>query len=137
MRTHDVVLSAPNQSETDRYVIDAASTQGRRVLFSNHDPAGGYYRSDHFNFAKVGVPVALAKGGGQFRDPEAARAHRAKYYPQSNYHQPSDEYHEWWDVSGSLEDIYLFFGIGLRLSNDGYFPKWNEGIPYKAVRERR
>jgi Zn-dependent M28 family amino/carboxypeptidase len=138
MRTGDVILSAPGQSETDRYVIDAAATQGRTVTFSNHDPAGGYYRSDHFNFAKVGVPVVLARGGSNYLDPEAARAHREKYYSgQGNYHQPSDEYHDWWDVSGSLEDIYLYYGIGLRLANDGYFPKWNEGVEYKAVRGKK
>ena len=125
MRTSDLILSAPGQSETDRYVMDAAAAQGRDVVPSNYDPAGGYYRSDHFNFAKVGVPVVLAKGGQNFRDPQAAKAHREKYYPVSTYHQPSDEYHDWWDVSGSLEDIYLLYSIGLRLANDGYFPKWN------------
>jgi len=108
------------------------------VVFSNHDPAGGYYRSDHFNFAKVGVPVVLAKGGTNYLDPEAARIYSAKYHEGRNtYHQPSDEYHDWWNVSGSLEDIYLFYGIGRRLANDGYFPKWNDGIEYKAIRERQ
>jgi Zn-dependent M28 family amino/carboxypeptidase len=138
MRTGDVILSAYGQSETDRYVIDAAAAQGRTVTFSDHDPAGGYYRSDHFNFAKVGVPVVLAKSGTNYLNPEAARIHSEKYYSgPSNYHQPSDEYHDWWDISGSLEDIYLFYGIGLRLANDGYFPQWNEGIEYKAVREKK
>ena len=125
MRTSDVVISAAGQSETDRYVMDAAAAQGRTVVYSNHDPAGGYYRSDHFPFAKVGIPVVLAKGGNAYLDPEAYRIHRTTYYSGSgNYHQPSDEYHDWWNVSGSLEDIYLFYGIGLRLANDGYFPKW-------------
>ncbi|MCL2502821.1 MAG: M28 family peptidase [Bacteroidales bacterium] len=131
MRTSDVILSAAGQSETDRYVIDAAAAQGRNVVFSNYDPAGGYYRSDHFPFAKVGVPVALAKGGSNYLDPQAAQAHRAKYYGASTYHQPSDEYHEWWNVSGSLEDIYLYYAIGLRLANDGYFPKWYDGKGHK------
>jgi len=137
MRTTDVILSAPEQSETDRYVIDAAAAQGRNVIFSNYDPAGGYYRSDHFPFAKVGIPVALAKGGGNFVDPQVAHAHRAEYYGASTYHQPSDEYHEWWNVSGSLEDIYLYYAIGLRLANDGYFPKWYNGVGYKAIREKK
>ena len=124
MRTSDVILSAAGQSETDRYVIDAAAAQGRTVTFSTDDAGGGYYRSDHFNFAKAGVPVVLAKGGNNYLDPQAAKAHREKYYGQTNiYHQPSDEYHDWWNVSGSLEDIYLFYGIGLRLANDGYFPQ--------------
>jgi Zn-dependent M28 family amino/carboxypeptidase len=138
MRTGDLILSAAGQSETDRYVIDAAATQGRTVTFSNDNASGGYYRSDHFPFAKAGVPVALAKGGRNFIDPDAARSHKEKYYSDKNtYHQPSDEYHDWWDVSGSLNDIYLFYGIGLRLANDGYFPKWNDGVAYKATRENQ
>jgi len=137
MRTSDVILSAPGQSETDRYVIDAAATQGRSVTLSNDNSGGGYYRSDHYNFAKVGVPVTLAKGGRYHLDPEAAREHREKFYKENTYHQPSDEYHDWWNVSGSLEDIYLFYGIGLRLANDGYFPKWYEGVEYKETREKK
>ncbi|MDR0536647.1 MAG: M28 family peptidase [Tannerellaceae bacterium] len=124
MRTSNVVLSAAGQSETDRYVIEAAAAQGRHVTPSTSNSGGGYYRSDHFNFAKKGVPVVLAKGGQNYLDPQAAKAHRENYNGKSTYHQPSDEYHEWWDVSGSLDDIYLFYGIGLRLANDGYFPQW-------------
>jgi Zn-dependent M28 family amino/carboxypeptidase len=132
-RTSDLILSAAGQSETDRYVIDAAATQGRTVVFSNDNASGGYFRSDHYSFAKVGVPVVLAGSGENYLDPEAAKAHNEKYYNGKNtYHQPSDEYHDWWNVSGSLEDIYLFYGIGLRLANEGYFPKWNES----AVRVR-
>jgi len=131
MRTSDVVLSAPGHSETDRYVIDAAASQGRTVTLSNDNSGGGYYRSDHFNFAKAGVPVVLAKGGTTYLNPEAAQKHKEKYYCGPNiYHQPTDEYHDWWDMSGSLDDIYLFYGIGLRLSNDGHFPQWHEGIEF-------
>jgi len=137
MRTSDVILSAPGHSETDRYVIDAAATQGRTVTFSYDNATGWYFRSDHFNFAKSGVPVVLANGGSNYLDPEAAQAYRKKYHEGPNtYHQPSDEYHDWWNLSGTLDDIYLFYGIGLRLANDGYFPKWNEGIEFKAVREK-
>ena len=133
MRTRDIVLSAPGHSETDRYVVEAAATQGRTVTRSYDNAAGGYYRSDHFNFAKKGVPVVLAKGGTEYIDPDAAQAYRAKYHEGRNtYHQPSDEYFEWWDISGTLEDIYLYYGIGLRLANDGYFPKWNDGVEFKA-----
>jgi len=138
MRTSDVTLSASGQSETDRYVIDAAETQGRTVTFSNNNSTGGYFRSDHFNFAKVGVPVVLVRSGRNYLDPVEAQNHKIKYYNgKSTYHQPSDEYHDWWNVSGSLEDIYLFYGIGLRLANDGYFPKWNDGVEYKAIREKK
>ena len=137
MPASDVILSAAGQSETDRYVMDAAAAQGRTVKFSTSDAGGGYYRSDHFNFAKVGVPVVIAKSGNQYVDPQAAKTHQEKYYSgPGNYHQPTDEYHDWWNVSGSLDDIYLFYGIGLRLANDGYFPKWNAGVAYKSIREK-
>ena len=138
MRTTDVVISGAGLSDdTDRYVVDAAAAQGRTAIFSNNNAGGGYYRSDHFPFAKAGVPVALASGGGNFIDPRAAQAHHEKYYPTGTYHQPSDEYHDWWVVSGSLEDIYLFYAIGLRLARDGYFPKWNDGVEFKAARDRK
>ena len=137
MRANNVTVSAAGHSETDRYVVDAAAAQGRKVTFTNNNSSGGYYRSDHFNFAKYGVPVVLARSGRSYLDPVEVKAHRDNYYNgKSTYHQPSDEYHDWWNVSGSLEDIYLFYGIGLRLANDGYFPKWNDGIDYKAVREK-
>jgi Zn-dependent M28 family amino/carboxypeptidase len=137
-RTSDLVLSAAGHSETDRYVMDAAATQGRTVVISNDNSSGGYYRSDHFNFAKVGVPVVLAKGGRNYLDPEAARAYYVKYHQgKYTYHQPSDEYDDWWELSGALEDIYLFYGIGLRLANDGYFPKWYDGVEFKAAREKK
>ncbi|MDR1814052.1 MAG: M28 family peptidase [Tannerella sp.] len=135
--SHDVILDAAGDSETDKYVIETAAAQGRVVKIAKASTAGGYFRSDHFNFAKGGVPVVLAKGGGDYINPEAVKAHIAKYGVLNTYHQPSDEYHDWWDVSGSLQDVYLLYGIGLRLANDGYFPKWNEGIPYKTIREAK
>ncbi|KAA6307613.1 Bacterial leucyl aminopeptidase, partial [termite gut metagenome] len=134
-RTRDVILGASGDSETDAYVVEAAATQGRIVRPSVNQTSGGYYRSDHFNFAKVGVPVVLAKGGRDYLNPTAEEEKKVKYGNKSTYHQPSDEYHSWWDVSGSLDDIYLLYGIGLRLANDGYFPKWNDGVVYKEIRE--
>ncbi|MDR3252814.1 MAG: M20/M25/M40 family metallo-hydrolase [Tannerella sp.] len=126
--TRDVTLAAAGDSETDKYLKEAAATQGRIVKIAKTSTSGGYYRSDHFNFAKVGVPVVLAKSGGDYVDPQAVEAQKELRGTKSNYHQPSDEYHDWWNVSGSLQDIYLYYGIGLRLANDGYFPQWNKGI---------
>jgi Zn-dependent M28 family amino/carboxypeptidase len=136
-RSHDVILGGSGDAETDKYVIEAAATQGRVVKPAANQTTGAYYRSDHFSFAKAGLPVILAVGGGDFIDPEAVEARKAKYGDVHTYHQPNDEYHEWWDVAGSLDDIYLYFGIGLRLANDSYFPKWNEGVVYKNIREGR
>jgi Zn-dependent M28 family amino/carboxypeptidase len=136
-RTRDVILSGSGDAETDQYVIEAAATQGRVVKPAANQTSGGYFRSDHFNFAKVGIPVVLANGGRDYLDPKAVEEEKATYGERRTYHQPSDQYQPWWNVAGSLDDIYLYYGIGLRLANDGYFPKWNEGIIYKEIREGR
>ncbi|MDR2121175.1 MAG: M28 family peptidase [Tannerella sp.] len=134
LRTSEVRASGGGLSkDIDRYVVEAAAVQGKPVTFSTTNPGGGFFRSDHFNFAKVGIPVVLA-GGSKPLDPKAAEEHRKLWGGKSTYHQPSDEYHDWWDLTGSLEDIYLYYGIGLRLANDGYFPKWDDPT-YKTVRE--
>jgi len=134
LRTSEVRASGGGLSkDIDRYVIEAAAVQGKPVVFSTTNPGGGFFRSDHFNFAKVGLPVFLASGSKPL-DPKASEEHRKLAGTRSTYHQPSDEYHEWWDFSGSLEDIYLYYGIGLRLANDGYFPKWDDAT-YKAARD--
>ncbi|MDR0843679.1 MAG: M28 family peptidase [Tannerella sp.] len=132
----DVILSGAGDAETDKYVIEAAATQGKIVKPGAKGTSGGYYRSDHYNFAKVGVPVILARSGGEYIDPQAEADKRAKHPSKNTYHQPSDEYQSWWDFSGTMDDIYLYYGIGLRLANDSYFPRWNEGIIYKEIREK-
>jgi Zn-dependent M28 family amino/carboxypeptidase len=136
-RTRDVILGGSGDAETDRYVTEAAATQGRVVKPAANQTGGGYFRSDHFNFAKVGIPVVLASGGRDYLDPKAVEEEKATYGERRTYHQPGDEYKPWWNVAGSLDDIYLYYGIGLRLANDGYFPKWNEGIIYREIREGR
>ncbi|MDR1407610.1 MAG: M28 family peptidase [Tannerella sp.] len=118
--------------DIDRYIVEAAATQGKPVTFSTTNPGGGFFRSDHFNFAKAGVPVVLASGSKP--DPKAAEEHRKLSNGKSTYHQPSDEYHDWWDLTGALEDIYLYYGIGLRIANDTRFPQWDDPT-YKAARE--
>ena len=136
LRTSEVRASAGGLSkDVDRYIVEAAAVQGKPVTFSTTNQGGGFFRSDHFNFVKVGVPVILASGTKPL-DPQAVEAHKKLTGNKSVYHQPTDEYHDWWDVSGSLEDLYLYYGIGLRLANDGYFPKWDDAT-YKAVRDKQ
>jgi len=136
LRTAEVRASGGGLSkDIDRYVIEGAAMQGKPVTFSTTNQGGGFFRSDHFNFAKVGIPVVLA-GGSRSLDEKAAAEHRKLWGDKSTYHQPSDEYHDWWDFSGSLEDIYLYYGIGLRLANDGFFPKWDDAT-YKTAREKQ
>lgn len=131
-RVKDVIVTGKGDSETDRYVIEAAAAQGRVVKPVANASGGGYYRSDHFNFAKVGVPVVVAKGGSDLLD----SSKKPLKLKESTYHKPTDEYDPSWVVSGTLENLYLLYGIGLRLANESYFPKWNDGVQYKYVREK-
>jgi Zn-dependent M28 family amino/carboxypeptidase len=134
-RTRDLTLSAAGDSETDRYVIEAAATQGRTVKLATNQTGGAYFRSDHFNFAKAGIPVVVASGGLDYLRPQEVEEERVALGERRTYHLPSDEYLPSWNVDGALDDIYLFYGIGLRLANESYFPRWNEGVTYNAIRE--
>lgn len=120
--TNDLILGAKGDSDTDDYVYVAAAAQGRKVVTSQNNTGGGYFRSDHFSFAKVGIPVVLAKGGRDLKNPDAVRRNR------NVYHQPADEYSDSWDVSGSLNDIYLNFAVGLSIANSDKRPQWNRRI---------
>ncbi|MEC7550055.1 MAG: M28 family metallopeptidase [Pseudomonadota bacterium] len=135
-RTHDVVVVGAGSSELEKYLADAAGRQGRYVQSEPNPERGYYYRSDHFNFAKVGVPALYAESGEdniEFgRDYGAAQA---EDYTENRYHQPGDEYRESWDLSGAAEDLRLYFDIGQRLANEQTFPEWYDGSEFKVIRD--
>ena len=99
---------------------------------------GYFFRSDHFNFAKIGIPALYASGAyeGFEKNIEEIKAYN-DYYRIHKYHQPSDEYHpETTELSGVQLDLQLLFKVGLKLSNEDYFPKWYERSEFKAAREQ-
>ena len=137
-KVNDVVITGKGESELDQYIQDAAAAQGR-ITKAVEDPSrGGYYRSDHFSFAKAGVPVVAAGGGvdsqknGHEWGKNAVAEYRSKHY-----HKPSDKYDSSWDVEGIFDDINLIYSIGLRLANESYFPKWSKGILYQNARDNQ
>ena len=135
-RTRDVVVVGARSSELEDYLADAAGRQGRYIQSEPNPERGYYYRSDHFNFAKVGVPALYAESGEdnvEFgRDYGAAQA---QDYTDNRYHQPGDEYRESWDLSGAAEDLRLYFDIGQRLANEQTFPEWYDGSEFKVIRD--
>ena len=135
-RTRDVVVVGARSSELEDYLADAAGRQGRYIQSEPNPERGYYYRSDHFNFAKVGVPALYAESGEdnvEFgRDYGAAQA---QDYTDNRYHQPGDEYRASWDLSGAAEDLRLYFDIGQRLANEQTFPEWYDGNEFKAIRD--
>lgn len=135
-RMKDVRLVGYGQSELDEYIKAAAQEQGRVVLPNPSPEKGSFFRSDHFPFAKQGVPALYASSGIDHREKgeEWGRAQKEEY-ARKNYHKPSDEFDPDWDFSGAVEDIQLIFKVGYRLAMETKFPQWNEGSEFKAKRE--
>lgn len=128
LRTTGVTLRAAGKTDTDALVIAAAAAQGRQVRIVTEDPAGGYFRSDHFNFVKKGVPTVLCGGGGEVIDKEKQAAIPKAY----RYHQPNDEYDEsWWNFDGAMENLNLLFSIGLMIANQDEMPKWAKDADFQ------
>jgi Zn-dependent M28 family amino/carboxypeptidase len=134
---NDFVIVGYGNSEMDDYAVRAASLQ-HRVVKPNPDPAAGsFYRSDHFPLAKQGVPALYGSAGRDHKEHgEEWTKERSDAWGAANYHQPSDEYDaEAWDLAGAMEDLALWFHVGLELSYSTDFPDWNEGTEFKAVRD--
>lgn len=135
-RMKDIRVVGYGQSELDDYVEAYAQEEGRVVLPDPTPEKGSFYRSDHFPFAKQGVPALNAGSGVQHieKGEEWGRAQREKYI-RENYHKPSDEYDSSWELGGLQDDLHMYFMLGYRLSMTDDFPKWKEGSEFKLVRE--
>jgi Zn-dependent M28 family amino/carboxypeptidase len=136
-KTKDVIVYGFGQSELDDYAIASAKKQGR-IIVKDPDPSKGlYYRSDHFNLAKVGIP-SLFTGSGVDNITRGSvwGLKQLEEYFKSRYHSPQDNFDPQSDVSGMVEDVRLLFDMGYRLSNETTFPKWKAGSEFKATRDK-
>jgi len=134
-KSRDLVVTGLGNSELEDILAPIAKQQGR-VLVEESNPAGGYYfRSDHFNFVKTGVPSLYAKGGVDLLEGgvEAGKIAAADY--AARYHQPSDEVHAGWKVDGLIQDLEALYGVGRVLADDEIWPNWYAGNPFKAARD--
>ena len=137
-RMKDVTITGFGQSELDQYVERFAKEQDRYIAPDQSPENGMYYRSDHFSFAKVGIPSLFIKGWQDSREHGKEWAkQKVEEYWQTAYHKPADEFEEATaDLSGNVEDAKLFFKIGWQLANQSLFPKWSESSEFKAIREQ-
>ncbi|WP_242009201.1 M28 family metallopeptidase [Robertkochia solimangrovi] len=136
-RMKDLTITGYGHSEMDEYAKEAAEKQGRYVIPDPEAEKGYFFRSDHFNFAKIGIPALYAAGSYEGFDHsiEEIKAYNDNYR-MHKYHQPSDEYDPaTTKLSGIQADLQLLFEVGLKLSNEDYFPKWYEGSEFKAARK--
>lgn len=135
--TKDLVVIGYGQSELEDYVEEIAEKQGRYIV-PDLDPEKGYFfRSDHFSFAKVGIPALFASAGkDHITKGKEYGEQKSQEYTTTNYHRAGDEYTDDWDLRGLVQDAQLYYNLGLKLSNEDYFPKWKEGSEFKAIREK-
>jgi len=135
-KMNDVVVIGHGGSEMENLLAEEARKSGRTVTPEATPEKGFYYRSDHFNFAKKGVPILYARGGTVDRDHGAAYVtERNADYVKNRYHSPADEVDENWDVDAAVEDLVLFFNIGKRVADSNDWPQWFEGNEFRAIRE--
>ncbi len=137
-KTKDIIAVGFGQSELEDYLVEAAKKQGRVVVKDSNPSAGYYFRSDHFNFAKVGIPALYTETGDDNIAKGLAWGKAQKEdYTTNRYHAPADNFEPAkWDFSGMVEDLRLLFDVGYRLSNETTFPNWKEGSEFKAIREK-
>jgi len=134
--TNNVVVVGYGSSELEDVLRRKAEMQGRVVEPEEHPERGGYYRSDHFNFAKKGVPMLYAEAGSDHRElgPDYIKA-KGKEYLEKRYHTALDEMTDDWDLRGLEQDIELYFGIGLEVADGDSWPQWYEGNEFRSIRE--
>jgi len=134
--TTDISVTGYGNSELDSYLAKAAKIQDR-VLVADSQPEKGYfYRSDHFELSKMGVPMIYPNAGNTHRvkGRDYVDAMRADYLA-NRYHKPADEYDPTWDLSGAEEDLELFYATGRLLVDSYVWPNWTDGSEFKALRD--
>lgn len=123
----DVTMIGYGQSTFDEILAEEAARHDRYVVPDQEPEKGYFFRSDHFNFAKIGVPALYAKGSYENREKGRDFAQqKMDEYTNNHYHQPSDEYREDMDFRGIQEDVQLYYEIGWRLAQGEVTPRWKE-----------
>jgi Zn-dependent M28 family amino/carboxypeptidase len=118
-------------------LIAEGKKQGRYYSPDPHPEAGHFYRSDHFSFAKVGVPAISFGDGNDLVNGGIARGEAlGKEYVTKHYHQPSDEWSPSWDFTGMVQDVQLMHNLGRDLANSRDWPDWSPDSEFRAVRDR-
>ena len=135
-RTSDLEVIGFGASTIDDIGLAVAKEQGRAVRPDSHPERGSYYRSDHFEFAKVGVPAFYPKSGKQFIGQSADFGEKkVADYIAKDYHQVSDEVKPDWTFEGAAQDTEFLLQVGLRIANGSDWPEWKPGNEFKAKRD--
>lgn len=135
-RTKDIAMVGDDNSTLIDLLRETATAQGRTVNPDPEPEKGSYYRSDHFEFAKVGVPALYTDTGTDFvgKDANYSKQKREEY-TEKDYHKVSDEIKPDWDLAGAVDDAQLLTAIGYRVAQGEKYPEWKSGSEFKAKRD--
>jgi Zn-dependent M28 family amino/carboxypeptidase len=136
-RTADLTVIGRGNTTLEDLLAQVAVSHGRSLSPDAEPEKGFYYRADHFEFAKAGVPAMFLDNGIHYiGKPDDYSKTKRDEYTDKDYHQPSDQVKPDWDLSGAVEDLGLLFRVGVQVSGDSIWPSWKPGTEFKAVRDK-
>jgi Zn-dependent M28 family amino/carboxypeptidase len=135
-KTKDLISIGMGHSTLDDMLVEIAKEHGRTVGPDANPEKGYYYRSDHFEFAKGGVPALDPKGGREYiGKPADFGQKKLDEYTANDYHKVSDQVKPDWDLSGAAEDAKVLVELGYRVAQSDRFPEWKPTSEFRAKRE--
>ncbi len=133
----NIVVVGKGKSDLDAYLTAAVKEQGRTITAEPTPEKGFYYRSDHFSFAKLGVPMIYFEGGDDLvTGGKEAGAAFANKFEEGHYHAPSDEYSLITNWDGIAQDLGLYYIVGRMIAMSDSWPNWVQGDEFRAVRDK-
>ena len=136
-RTKDIAMIGLGKSSLDGWIKRIVAAQGRTVVGDLFPDRGFFYRSDQFALARIGVPAAYFDDGVEvIGKPEGWGKAQQEKFEATDYHQPSDELRDSWELSGAVEDVQLDFYLGAKVANDPKLPTWNAGDEFEGARKK-
>lgn len=137
-QTSDFKPLGADRSSLMNVVKEVANERKLTVTGDDRPEQGFFFRSDHFPFAKVGVPAVSVQHGSSFLKPLTGEADKFfKGYNANHYHQPSDQFYDWWDMSAMIQEAEYCLAIGMKLANANVLPRYNETDEFSAADKKR
>jgi Zn-dependent M28 family amino/carboxypeptidase len=137
-KVKDFVALGGDRSSMLATIVEAATERQLIIKGDSQPQQGFFFRSDHFPFAKVGVPSVNFQHGDQFLSPLSAEAESFfRDYNAKYYHQVTDEYHDWWDMSAMIQESELALAVGVKLANAAEMPRYKDTDEFSAADKRR
>lgn len=133
-KTHDIEFIGHGKNSLTALAETVARERGRRIEPDSNPDLGLFYRSDHFNFARIGVPAAYFKAGKDFLDRPEDRKRMKNSYTTVHYHQPTDQLAPWWKLDGAVDDLGVLLECMRRTANADARPTWTPGDEFEKAR---